>query len=252
MDDIEKQKKQKRIRLIIQIIIIVFLLASAVGFTIYLLPIFAKIQKDEAFRNTVASHISRLGSWSWIALIFIQIVQAILCVIPAGPVVILTGMLYNSFVAVIITIVGQTLGALAIICLVKIFGKSFIGYFIDPESTKKFTILRDRKRCCVLMFSYLLIPVLPKDPIAFIVPFTEVKIRDFIWINVVARLPMTFVSVYFGYSIIDGDISTGFIIGCIVAAISIICFIFNKQITNLLDKLIPNKKESTLEGEKKE
>ena len=119
-DDIEKQKKQKRVRLIIQIIVIILLLAMAVGFTIYLLPIFVRIQKDEAFRNTVVEYISRLGNWSWIALIFIQVIQAILCVIPAGPVVILTGMLYNSFIAVIITIVGQTLGALAIIWLVKI------------------------------------------------------------------------------------------------------------------------------------
>lgn len=250
-NDIEKQKKQKRVRLIIQIIVIILLLAMAVGFTIYLLPIFVRIQNDEAFRNTVVSHISRLGKWSWIALIFIQVIQAILCVIPAGPVVILTGMLYNSFIAVIITIVGQTLGALAIIWLVKIFGKSFIGYFIDPSSTTKFTILKDRKRCCVLMFSYLLIPVLPKDPIAFIVPFTEVKIRDFIWINTIARLPMTFVSVYFGSSIIDGNIGTGFIIGCIVAVISILCFIFNKQITNLLDKLIPSKDADHID-EKKE
>ena len=75
-DDIEKQKKQKRVRLIIQIIVIILLLAMAVGFTIYLLPIFVRIQKDEAFRNTVVEYISRLGKWSWIALIFIQVIHA--------------------------------------------------------------------------------------------------------------------------------------------------------------------------------
>lgn len=248
-DEIEKRRlaKEKKRRLIIQIILVSIVLAIAIIGTIYLFPIFIKVQKDEAYRSKVINYLNGWGSWSWIAIIGTQILQTVLCVIPAGPVVIITGILYSPLKAAIITIVGETLGALVVIGLVKLFGHNFLALFIDPKQTEKFTILRDRKRCCVLMFSYLLIPVLPKDPIAFVVPFTEVKVRDFIIINIVARLPMTLVSVYFGSNILGGNLSTGFYIGCGIAVIAILCFIFNKQITNFIDK-ITNSKDSNIDN----
>ena len=246
-DELEKQRlaKEKKRRLIIQIILITIVLLVAIVGTILLFPIFIKIQNDEVYRNQVINYLNGWGSWSWIAIIGIQILQTVLCVIPAGPIVIITGVLYSPLKAAIITVVGQTLGALVVIGLVKLFGHGFLTLFIDPKQTEKFTILKDRKRCCVLMFSYLLIPVLPKDPIAFVVPFTEVKVRDFIIINIIARLPMTLVSVYFGSNILGGSLSLGFYIGCGIAIIAIICFIFNKQITEFIDKITSPKKGET-------
>lgn len=243
----ERLAKERKRRLIIQIILIALVLAIAIVGTIFLFPIFLRVQKDEAYRNQIINYLNEWGSWSWIAIIGIQIIQTILCIIPAGPVVIITGMLYSPFKAAMITIVGETLGALVVIALVKFFGHNFLSLFIDPKQTEKFRLLRDRKRCCVLMFSYLLIPVLPKDPIAFVVPFTEVKVRDFIIINIIARLPMTVVSIYFGSNILGGNLSTGFYIGCGIALVAIICFIFNKQITSFIDKITSPKTNKSVD-----
>ena len=236
--DENKKNKLKIIRITIQTILIVGILALAVFAIIKLYPIFMKINDDEVYRQMIIDKISSYGSFSWLILIGIQIIQTILAVIPSGPVVIITGMMYNPWIAALICLVGQTIGAVIVIYLVKIFGYTFISLFIDPEQTKKFKILQDGKRCGVLMFSYLLIPLLPKDPIAFIVPFTKVKVKHFIWINLVARAPMTIVTSLLGSSIMTGEYIIAIVLGCLCAVLAALCFVFNKRIVDFIDKII--------------
>lgn len=242
MNEDLQQKKYKKIRMWIQIVIILILIGLAIYATIRLYPIYKRVQDDVDYRDMIVEKIRGFGGFAWAIIIAIQIIQTVLAVIPGGPVVIITGMLYSPWIAVLISLAGQTLGVLVVIGLVKLFGNSFMSLFVDPEQPKKFKLLEDGKRCGVLMFSYLLIPVLPKDPIAFIVPFTKLKTRYFIIINLVARTPMTIVSVIFGNSIISGNITVGLIIGCISAALAFLCFIFNKKIVSFLDKIMDKKK----------
>lgn len=238
----EKKKKNLKIaRIIIQAILLGGILAVCIVAILKLYPIFMKINSDEIYRQELVEQIKSTGGFSWLILVGIQIIQTILAVIPAGPVVIISGMIYNPFLATIICLVGQTIGAVIVIYLVKLFGYTFISLFIDPEQTKKFKILKDGKRCGVLMFSYLLIPLLPKDPIAFIVPFTKVKVKHFVWINLLARTPMTIVSVIFGNSLMTGQYLLAIILGGACAILALLCFIYNKKIVNIIDKLTMKK-----------
>ena len=154
----EKKKKLRIIRITIQVILLVVLIGICIYAMIQLYPIFERVQKDEEYRNYIIEQLNSFGSFSWIILMLLQVVQTVLAIIPAWPVVIVTGMMYHPALAVIICLVGQTLGALVVIGLVKLFGYSFLALFIDPEQPKKFKLLQDGKRCGVLMFSYLLIP----------------------------------------------------------------------------------------------
>lgn len=63
-DEIEKQRlaKEKKRRLIIQIILITIVLLVAIVGTILLLPIFIKVQKDESYRNQVINYLNGWGS----------------------------------------------------------------------------------------------------------------------------------------------------------------------------------------------
>lgn len=246
MED-KKKKRLKIIRIVIQAVILLSIIGVCIYGIIELMPIFNRLKDDTEYQQEIITQLQSFGSFSWIILIGISVLQTVLAVIPAGPIVIITGMMYNPAVAVIITLVGQTLGALVVILLVKAFGYTFLALFIDPEQPKKFKISDDSKKCGVLMFSYLLIPLLPKDPIAFIVPFTKVKIWVFLLINVVARTPMTIVSVLFGNSLVSGNMTIAIVIGCISALLALLCFIFNKRIVNFIDKITSKKKGEVIE-----
>lgn len=238
-----KNNKLRIIRIIIQAVVLILLVVFAIIACIKLYPIFNKIQNDEIYRNEVVAQIQSTGFWGGFILILIQVFQTVLAVIPSGPVVIIAGMMYDPWIAVLICLIGQTLGALVVIGLVKLFGYTFISLFVDLEKVKQFKLLNNEKKCAVLMFSYSLIPLLPKDPLAFIVPFTKVKTWVFLIITFVARMPMTIVSVVFGNSLISGEFGLGIIIACISGLLALVCFIFNNKIVEYLEKLSVKKSE---------
>ena len=241
---LSESKRYKVVRIIIQSILLALLLLGVVIACIKLYPIFIRIQNDEIYRNEIVEQIQSTGIWGGLILISIQVVQTILAIIPSGPVVIIAGMMYEPWIAVLICLIGQTLGALLVIGLVKLFGYTFISLFVDLEKVKQFKILKNEKKCAVLMFSYSLIPLLPKDPLAFVVPFTKVKTWVFLVITFVARTPMTIVSVVFGNSIISGEFGLGIIIAGISLLLAILCFIFNKRIVNYLDNILVKKENN--------
>ena len=238
-----KNNKLRIIRIIIQAVVLILLVVFAIIACIKLYPIFNKIQNDEIYRNEVVAQIQSTGFWGGFILILIQVFQTVLAVIPSGPVVIIAGMMYDPWIAVLICLIGQTLGALVVIGLVKLFVYTFISLFVDLEKVKQFNLLNNEKKCAVLMFSYSLIPLLPKDPLAFIVPFTKVKTWVFLIITFVARMPMTIVSVVFGNSLISGEFGLGIIIACISGLLALVCFIFNNKIVEYLEKLSVKKSE---------
>ena len=138
---LNESKRYKVVRIIIQTTVTVLLLLGVVIACVKLYPIFVRIQNDEVYRNEIVSQIQSTGIWGGLILILIQVLQTVLAVIPSGPVVIIAGMMYPSWIAVLICLFGQTLGALLVIGLVKLFGYTFISLFVDIKKVKQLKLL---------------------------------------------------------------------------------------------------------------
>lgn len=234
LNDIQK-KNYKTIRIITQAILLIAFIILIIFLTIKLYPYYMKIQKDEVFRIEFTEKIRSYGYLSFFLVLAAQILQCVLAIIPSGPIVMISGMLFNPFVAVIVCLLGQTIGGLIIYYLVKLLGYNFIALFIDPDKIKNSKLIANKNRTNVLMFGYLLIPALPKDIVSFVAPFTKIKIKEFILISFIARIPMTIVTVLMGSSIIDGRYILVTILAIISLLLALLCFIFNKKIVNYLE-----------------
>jgi uncharacterized membrane protein YdjX (TVP38/TMEM64 family) len=234
LNDIQK-KNYKIIRIITQAILLIAFIILIIFLTIKLYPYYMKIQKDEVFRIEFTEKIRSYGYLSFFLVLAAQILQCVLAIIPSGPIVMISGMLFNPFVAVIVCLLGQTIGGLIIYYLVKLLGYNFIALFIDPDKIKNSKLIANKNRTNVLMFGYLLIPALPKDIVSFVAPFTKIKIKEFILISFIARIPMTIVTVLMGSSIIDGRYILVTILAIISLLLALLCFIFNKKIVNYLE-----------------
>ena len=232
----EKKKKYKKIRIALQIILIALFVSLLIFLTIKIYPIFNKIQKNEEYRNQVVEILSGYGGWVSLIIIAAQVLQTILAVIPSGPIVMIAGILCHPALAIILCIIGQTIGGICVYYLVKLLGYKFVALFINPDSIKESKFLKNTKRCEVLMFGYLLIPALPKDIVSFVAPFTKIKVKNFILINLFARIPMTIVTVFMGSSLISGAYIIAIILGIISLLLAILCFIFNGKIVAFLER----------------
>ncbi|MGM9970016.1 MAG: TVP38/TMEM64 family protein [Anaeroplasma sp.] len=232
----KKIDKYKMIRIISQSVLIVIFVLFIIYITIKSYPYFIKINDDQEFREQFINQIRSYGWMSFFIVLGLQIFQTIFMIIPSGPIVMVSGVLFHPFIAVLVCLIGQTLGSLIVYYLVKIFGYKFIVLFISPDQVKNSKLLGNEKRTEVLMFGYLLIPALPKDIIAFVAPFTNIKIQNFIFITFFARIPMTIVTVLMGNSLIKGNYLIVIILGIISFILAMLCFIFNTKIVAILER----------------
>lgn len=233
-------KEDLRRLIITSSVLFVIVVTCIVLIIVYWDYIYGLFTRDEEVVAGLENMLARTGSWAWLILLLLIVLQVLFAFLPNGPFEMIAGLMYGPFVGVIISLVGTTLGCLVVILLVKAFGKGFACLFVNLKDGKKYNLLQDEKRCLVMMFGLLLIPGLPKDFLAFLVPFTKIKTWKFLLINLIARTPVIVFSVYFGDSIRSGNYNLAIILGSIAVIVGLICIIFNKKIVNLLNKSTNN------------
>lgn len=244
----EKNKKRYRIvRIIIQSTLLIAVLALCIYVLVLFLPVFKDLTENEAYRDDFIEKIRGYGHYSFFIVVGLQIFQTVFAIIPSGPIVMVSGVLFHPALAIFTCILGQTLGAIIVYYLVKLLGVRFLSLFVDPDKVKNSKLLGNENKSMVLMFGYLLIPALPKDIVAFIAPFTAIKMPHFILINLIARMPMTIVTVLMGTSIISGAYHVTLILGGISLILAILCFVFNNRIVAKLDELALKREEKKSE-----
>lgn len=247
MERNEKMSKEDKRRIIITFSILgVFIILCIVLIIVFWDYIYGLFTRDEKVINDIENMLTKYGSWAWLILLFLMILQVVFAVLPNGPFEMIAGIMYGPFKGILIALAGATLGALIVILLVKAFGKGFAGLFVNLKDGQKYKLLNDEKRCLVVMFGLLIIPGIPKDFLAFLVPFTKIKTWKFLIINLIARTPVTIFSVLFGDSIRSGNYALSISLGIVALIIGLICIIFNKKIVSLFSSKI--KEESKNEN----
>ena len=247
MERNEKMSKEDKRRIIITSSILgVFIILCIVLIIVFWDYIYGLFTRDEKVINDIENMLTKYGSWAWLILLFLMILQVVFAVLPNGPFEMIAGIMYGPFKGILIALAGATLGALIVILLVKAFGKGFAGLFVNLKDGQKYKLLNDEKRCLVVMFGLLIIPGIPKDFLAFLVPFTKIKTWKFLIINLIARTPVTIFSVLFGDSIRSGNYALSISLGIVALIIGLICVIFNKKIVSLFSSKIKEESKNEI------
>lgn len=244
-----KRTKQENIRLAISATVLLLFVGLVIGLVIYFWPyIYGLLKNDQAVKDKIIAAFEAHGSYAWLLLLICSMLQVILAVLPNGIFELVSGLMYGPAIGVVISLAGVTLGSLLVLLLVKAFGKGFASLFVNLEESDRFKFLKEEKRCLIMIFGLLFIPGLPKDFIVFLVPFMNVKIRNFLLVNLIARAPSTILSVYLGDSLMTGNIGLAIVLGICAGIIGALCLIFNKQIEAFINK-ITTKKNKELDSE---
>lgn len=237
LDSTEEEELQfKKRRKIIQITGLIVLLVAAVSLTIWLFPYVHKYMIDQTYQTHVQEMIKGFGFGGAAVLALLNAIQIILAVIPGEPIELMAGAMYGPWGGLAVCLIGSTLGTLIVYVLIYVVGSDFAKSIIDLDKYKKHPILNNPKRTEAIMASILLFPGLPKDFIAFIAPFTKVKLWRFLLINAIFRIPSIVSSTFVGNSFVGGNKYIGYVMLGLQAVAAIIIFLLNGKIGGKKDK----------------
>lgn len=218
-------KGKKKIRIVYFSVFAVVLAAL----TVACIPLIKLLSTDSG-RIQLETFFSDNAFWGVVLFLLLQIIQVVVALIPGGIIQIIAGVAFGGFWGTVLSVVGLLVGTYIVFVLVRKFGRPVVDAFIDSKGVKQFSFLNDSKKLELAVFILFLIPGVPKDTLAYLAPLTKIKLRTFIVLSTLARIPAIIMSCVFGSSLGDGEILKAVIIFAAILALGIFGILYKDKL----------------------
>jgi uncharacterized membrane protein YdjX (TVP38/TMEM64 family) len=159
-------------------------------------PIYDFLSNQEQIRVWVEG----LGAWGPLAILLMEMIQALLAPIPGQAIEAVSGYLYGPWVGTLWPMIGMAIGSFITFSLARRFGRPLVIRFIGQQSMARLDDL-ERRGGAPFFFLIWLLPFAPDDLACVAAGLTAMSIRQFMVLMLVGRLPGVFVSVWVGSNV---------------------------------------------------
>lgn len=182
-------------------------------------------------------------------LLGLQFLQIVVAFIPGEITQIAAGMLYGPWLGALIILIGCIISSAFVFVLVHKLGAPFVQSMVPTKYLEKFREFEKTKKLNIIVFILFLIPGLPKDTFTYLVPLTDMRMRDFMLISNIGRIPGILLSTFAAGSLAEGNYTEAIIVFIIAAILGILGIVFSDRIINTIHKIRKDSdKEDTSEG----
>lgn len=144
------------------------------------------------------------GAWGPLAIIVLEMIQALLAPIPGQAIEAASGYLYGPWWGTLFPMIGMVIGSSILFLLSRRFGRPLVIRLVGKQSMAKLDDLA-RRGGAPFFFLIWLLPFAPDDLACVAAGLTPMPFRQFIVLMTLGRLPGVFVSVMVGANIARVD-----------------------------------------------
>jgi uncharacterized membrane protein YdjX (TVP38/TMEM64 family) len=189
------------------------------------------------------------GSAAPLVFIIIQALQVVFAPIPGEATGFLGGYLFGIPQGFLFSTVGLTLGSSVAFLLGRWLEIHFVEKVVKKETLEKFDFIIERQGA-LIAFLLFLIPGFPKDYLCLILGLSKMPLRVFLLINIIGRMPGTFLLTLQGANIYKGNYVTFFILSGVFLSAGLLMLFYKETMYRWLRRL--SKKKAVPAGANKE
>ena len=164
-------------------------------------PLVAFASEPERFQQWVDSQ----GLLAPVLFMGMVILQVVVAVIPGEPLEIAAGYAFGALEGTVLCVLGTLIGGVLVFLLVRRFGAQAVEVFFDLEKFRSFRFFQDRRRLTFWVFLVFFLPGTPKDVLCYFVGLTDMRLRTWILVSAVARIPSIITSTVGGSALGMGE-----------------------------------------------
>ena len=207
---------QKRKRLV-SIVSLLVLIAFFVVITVFIgKPMVEGLADPEEFRQWVDSH----GPMGRLAFLGMMTLQVVVAMIPGEIIEIGSGYAFGAWEGTLLCLVGAAVGSAVIFLLTRCFGVKLVEAFVSREKLNQIRFLQNEKKLNFIIFIVFFIPGTPKDLLTYFIGLTPMKLRIFLLLSSVARIPSVITSTIGGHALGMQDYTFAIVVFVATAAVS--------------------------------
>ena len=165
-------------------------------------PLYGLLNDLLPSQEQVAAWVESLGIWGPVAIILLEMIQALLAPIPGQAIEAVSGYLYGPWLGTLFPMIGMAIGSFIIFSLSRRFGRPLVVKLVGQKSMAQLDDLV-RRGGAPFFFIIWLLPGAPDDLACVAAGLTPMPTRQFMVLMLVGRLPGVFMSVLFGAHVTD-------------------------------------------------
>lgn len=183
--------------------------------------------------SRVIDDVRNAGPLGFLILLAMQFMQIVVAFIPGEVVQMAAGMMYGPWLGAAVILLGCIISSAFVFAVVHRLGAPFVRDMVPTKYLDKFNAFEESGKLSIVVFILFLIPAMPKDTFTYLLPLTNMRMRDFLVLSNVGRIPGIVISTYAANGLVDGNITQSIIIFAVVAVIAIVAIVFRDKIMNL-------------------
>lgn len=186
--------------------------------------------------SRVIDDVRNAGPLGFLILLAMQFMQIVVAFIPGEVVQMAAGMMYGPWLGAAVVLLGCIISSAFVFAVVHRLGAPFVRDMVPTKYLDKFNAFEESGKLSIVVFILFLIPAMPKDTFTYLVPLTNMRMRDFLVLSNVGRIPGIVISTYAANGLVDGNITQSIIIFAVVAVIAIVAIVFRDKIMNFFHR----------------
>ncbi len=234
-----KLDKRRKILAVLKLIALAVIL---VGVPLYiyffhhdLIDSFSNIKELE---QTIRSYRSQ----SILIYIAAQVIQVVLSVIPGQALQFAGGYLFGTLLGLLFSVIGIAIGSTLAYYVARILGRDAVHLFFGKRKVTEMLDLMNSPKGLIVTFVIFLIPGVPKDLCSYAAGLSNLKLRPYLIVSMIARIPGMLGCLIIGQQVGAGGYTSAAVIAAIALVLLLLGVIFRKRILDtaykLTDKLL--------------
>jgi uncharacterized membrane protein YdjX (TVP38/TMEM64 family) len=180
--------------------------------------------------------IRQFGVFAPLALILIQALQVIVAPIPGQIIALAAGYVFGPVAGLVYSLTGVVIGSAIAFSLAKRFGRPVVEQLVHEEVIARFDGFVDHVGIAGLL-GVVIVPGLPDDAICFVSGLTKWRLRTFLAVIAVGRLPAYVLTVYAGGKLAAGQIRLALVVLGFVVFVSVVGYYKQGSIRSVIEQL---------------
>lgn len=199
----------------------------------------------------IMNDVKSAGSVGVLILLGLQFLQIVVAFIPGEVTQMAAGLLYGPWLGALIILLGCVLSSAFIYVIVKRLGAPFVQNMVPVKYLEKFRSFEESGKLNIIVFVLFLIPGLPKDVFTYLVPLTDMRMRNFLVLANAGRIPGILVTTYAANSLAEGRFMKSAVIFGVAAILAIVGVLLRDRVMNLFSSRGQDKHKAKAKTEAK-
>jgi len=150
---------------------------------------------QDDFRDYVRS----FGTLGPLVVLGLQILQVFIALIPGELVESAAGYVLGPWLGTAVCYLGIAIASSLIFTLTRRYGIRLVEVFVTREKINELRFLNTEQKRNALIFLLFFIPGTPKDLLTYFVGLTDIRLKTFLLLSLVARIPSVITSTFGGH-----------------------------------------------------